>query len=138
MAYLGVEVNKLSATNSIHIPTTRKSDTELQSTGSLSDTHPSSLLSPTDNPHHPEGELSGIYFGILNIYQTIPQFLGTFISMIVFAIMEPGKSPELAQDAHPSEHHGTEGTNAIAICLVIGAWSTLGAAYATKRLKDLA
>ena len=83
------------------------------------------------------GELSGIYFGILNIYTTLPQFVGTFISMIVFAILEPGKSPELAHDADPSEHHGTDGPNAIAVCLFIGALSTLGAAYAIWRLKHL-
>ena len=57
--------------------------------------------------------------------------------MIVFAIMEPGKSPELAQDAHQSEHHEVGGTNAITICLGIGAASMLGAAYATKRLSEL-
>jgi solute carrier family 45 protein 1/2/4 len=57
--------------------------------------------------------------------------------MIVFSILEPGKSPELAHDADPSEHHGTDGPNAIAVCLFIGAISTVGAAFATKRLKDL-
>lgn len=63
--------------------------------------------------------------------------MATFISMTVFSILEPGKSPELAHDAHPSEHHGTDGPNAIAICLLIGAMSTVGAAYATKKLKEL-
>jgi solute carrier family 45 protein 1/2/4 len=83
------------------------------------------------------GELSGIYFGILNIYTTLPQFAGTFISLIVFSILEPGKSPELAHDADPEEQHGTEGVNAIAVCLFIGALSTLGAAYATRQLRYL-
>lgn len=83
------------------------------------------------------GELSGIYFGILNIYTTLPQFVGTFISTVVFSILEPGKSPELAHDADPEEHHGTDGYNAIAVCLFIGALSTLGAAYATRKLKYL-
>lgn len=82
------------------------------------------------------GELSGLYFGILNIYNTLPQFIGTFISLIVFSILEPGKSPELS-DADPSEHHSTDGPNAISVCLMIGAFSSLGAAYATKKLKDL-
>jgi len=57
--------------------------------------------------------------------------------MIVFAILEPGKSPELASEAHPDEHHGTDGVNAIAVCLFIGACSNLGAAYATGRLRKL-
>lgn len=83
------------------------------------------------------GELSGLYFGILNIYTTIPQFIATFISMIVFNVLEPGKSPELAHDADPSEHHSTDGPNAIAVCLFIGSLCTIGAAFATKRLRDL-
>lgn len=87
--------------------------------------------------HASTGELSGIYFGILNIYTTLPQFVGTFISMIVFAILEPGKSPELAKDSHPDEHHGTDGPNAIAVCLFIGALSNLGAAFATSKLRKL-
>lgn len=81
------------------------------------------------------GELSGIYLGILNVYTTLPQFVGTFISFIVFSILEPGKSPELAKDAHPDEHHSTDGLNGIGVCLFIGALSTIGAAYATQRLK---
>jgi solute carrier family 45 protein 1/2/4 len=107
--------------------------------------HPLHLLhtpsSPTSSSLRLEdsstGELSGLYFGILNIYTTLPQFVGTFISMIVFSILEPGKSPELAHHVDKSEHHGTEGPNAIAVCLFIGAVSTVGAAWATKKLKDL-
>lgn len=92
---------------------------------------------PVDDNAASTGELSGLYFGILNIYTTLPQFVATFISMLVFSILEPGKSPELAQDAHPSEHHSTDGPNAIAVCLLIGALSSVGASYATKKLKDL-
>lgn len=136
-AYLGIEVNRLSTT----LPSYRR----------LSVSSPIELSSPR-TPYTPTllrqdssletiatstGELSGLYFGILNIYTTLPQFVGTFISMVVFSILEPGKSPELAHDAHPSEHHGTDGPNAIAICLFIGAISTLGAAWATKKLRDL-
>jgi len=136
--FLGVEVNRLS--------TTENGDSYRR----LSNDENSIELSPPSSPallrleHGPgedavasTGELSGIYFGILNIYTTLPQFVGTFISMIVFAILEPGKSPELAHDADPEEHHGTDGPNAIAICLFIGAASTLGAAYATWNLKKL-
>jgi solute carrier family 45, member 1/2/4 len=94
-------------------------------------------LGPSALPPPSTGELSGVYFGILNIYTTIPQFISTFISTIVFAVLEPGKSPELATDAHPSEHHGTDGPNAIAVCLFIGAVSALGAAWATSRLRTM-
>ncbi|KAK1073827.1 hypothetical protein LTR48_009336, partial [Friedmanniomyces endolithicus] len=55
------------------------------------------------------GELSGVYLGILNIYTTLPQFVGTGISWLVFSILEPGKSLELATEAYPDEHHSKEG-----------------------------
>ena len=93
------------------------------------------------------GETAGIYLGILNVFSTLPQFVGTFISMVVFSILEPGKSPELHKP-----HEGTsveeaaleeerwkkaEGPNAIAVCLFIGALSALVAAYATLRLRAM-
>ena len=53
--------------------------------------------------------------------------------MIVFAIVEPGKSKELA-DGKPTEVR-KEGVNGIAVCLAIGALSSVGAAYATRKLK---
>ncbi|KAK8246552.1 sucrose transporter [Phyllosticta capitalensis] len=83
------------------------------------------------------GELSGVYLGILNLFTTIPQFIGTMISWAVFSMLEPGKSPELAKEAHPSEHHPKDGPNAIAVCLFIGALSTGVAAYATNWLRRL-
>ncbi|RFU32454.1 hypothetical protein B7463_g3880, partial [Scytalidium lignicola] len=129
--FLGIEVNRLSGT------TRRGSIDLMKSPSATSPRHLESGASSPTSPSSPSGQRSGIYFGILNIYTTLPQFVGTFISMIVFSILEPGKSPELAHDADPSEHHGTDGPNAIAVCLFIGALSTLGAAYATKKLKDL-
>lgn len=81
------------------------------------------------------GELSGIYFGILNIYTTIPQFIGTFISTIVFSALEPGQSPELAGEK-PKQADQT-GPNAIAVCLFIGAISTFIASFVTRRLRYL-
>ena len=92
-----------------------------------------------DDPHTAKpslgGEPSGVYFGILNIYTTIPQFIGTIISTIVFSILEPGKSPELAHGAHPDEHHTTDGPNGVAVCLFIGALSAIAAVFATRKLK---
>lgn len=81
-------------------------------------------------------DLSGVYLGILNLYTTIPQFIGTVISWAVFSILEPGKSPELAKHAHPDEHHGTDGPNAIAVCLFIGALAAVMAVRETRRLDD--
>lgn len=93
-----------------------------------------------DDPHAisksgPTGELTGVYFGILNIYTTIPQFIATIISTIVFRILEPGKSPELAHGAHPDEHHSTNGPNGVSVCLFIGAMSAVAAMFATRKLK---
>ena len=60
--------------------------------------------------------------------------------MIVFAIFEPGPHRELAgqEGEVVNEVVGTgegEGINAISVCLFIGALSSLGAAYATRRFK---
>ncbi|EHK17545.1 uncharacterized protein TRIVIDRAFT_43166 [Trichoderma virens Gv29-8] len=119
-AFLGIEVNKLSGAHdpSAGLPSSRSSSRPSTSSSSSS-----------------SGELSGIYFGILNIYTTLPQFIGTFISTIVFAILEPGKSPELHEDAVGQD--AGEGTNAIAVCLFIGAMSTLVAARMTQKLRKL-
>ncbi|KAK0761019.1 hypothetical protein N5P37_005961 [Trichoderma harzianum] len=123
-AFLGIEVNKLSGA---HDPTS-----VLPSSRSSSRSSTSSSSSSTS------GELSGIYFGILNIYTTLPQFIGTFISTIVFAILEPGKSPELHEAAEETASKDAgEGTNAIAVCLFIGAMSTLIAARMTQKLRKL-
>lgn len=137
-AFLGVEVNKLSGAGSSapHRRLSHDSNIELEEMNELSNT---SLLSP-DGPHSKpgtSGQLSGVYFGILNIYTTIPQFIGTILSTIIFSILEPGKSPELAHGAHPDEHHSTDGPNAISICLFIGACSAVVAIFATRRLRYL-
>ena len=42
---------------------------------------------------------------------------------------------KLAKDHHPDTHHSTDGPNAIAVCLFIGALAAIGAAYTTSRLK---
>ena len=81
------------------------------------------------------GELSGIYFGILNIYTTIPQFVGTIIASSVFAVLEPGKSRELAEESKAAPKQ--TGPNAIAVCLFIGAICSVMAYFATRRLRRL-
>lgn len=164
VTFLGVEVNKLSgsyshsssdhpipANGGTALPPYRRSsnDTAPPSLELLHLDHsPASLesgghtaptaTSPSSSPSTGStGELSGIYFGILNIYVTIPQFLSTLLSGAVFAVFEPGKSPELATEAHPSEHSDTSGPNAIAVCMFLGALSSLVAAWATTRLRGL-
>ncbi|KAI1162359.1 major facilitator superfamily domain-containing protein [Nemania serpens] len=128
-AFLGIEVNKLSSGEGD--PYRRLSSASVEM-ADMSSSH----LNP-DDPHASAGEPSGVYFGILNIYTTIPQFIGTIISTIVFSILEPGKSPELAHNAHPDEHHKTDGPNGVAVCLFIGALSAIAAVFATRRLKSM-
>lgn len=123
---MGIEINKLSS---------QTSHRRLSNSHELETLPSSNLLSQEESSG--SGELAGVYLGILNLYTTLPQFIGTFISWVVFSILEPGKSPELAKEAHPDEHHSTDGPNAIAVCLFIGAIAAAGASYATSRLKYL-
>ncbi|TEA15202.1 General alpha-glucoside permease [Colletotrichum sidae] len=145
-AFLGVEVNKLSGAREggggggggggAYRRLSTDSNIELPTLGQDQPLHLEHGPEDTSQPSSSTGELSGIYFGILNIYTTLPQFIGTFISTIVFSILEPGKSPELS-DAPQEEHHNTDGPNAIAVCLFIGAMSSVVAAFATRKLKHL-
>lgn len=139
--FLGIEVNRLSGATESTAPAYRRlsdaSDVEMSAIGDGNGPLHLRHEGGDDSGTSSNGELSGIYFGILNIYTTLPQFVGTFISTIVFAIFEPGKSPELAGDAPSEEHADTDGPNAISICLFIGAISTLGAAWATRKLRNL-
>lgn len=159
--FLGVEVNKMGSS----IPTShsrrRPSDAssiEMKSNGSSS--HPSSPSSPSSSSSSSSapsalhirqpsdldtsggantstGELSGIYFGILNIYTTLPQFVGTGISWVVFSILEPGKSPELSAGSGVADQGSKEGVSGIGVCLFIGALCSVMAAWATRRLKPV-
>ncbi|KAI8250007.1 General alpha-glucoside permease [Colletotrichum sp. SAR 10_98] len=140
-AFLGVEVNKLSGGGSsgggaAYRRLSDASNIELPTLGQDQPLHLEHGPDENTQPSSSTGELSGIYFGILNIYTTLPQFIGTFISSIVFSILEPGKSPELS-DAPEEEHQNTDGPNAIAVCLFIGAMCAIVAAFATRKLKHL-
>lgn len=92
--------------------------------------------------HHEEasatGELSGVYLGVLNVYTTLPQFVGTFISWIVFSILEPAKGEKQgAGDRNSWLSTDKDAPNAIAVCLFIGAGCAVVAAEATRRLKKI-
>jgi solute carrier family 45 protein 1/2/4 len=130
--FLGVEINKLNQPNGHSYGRLSRSSIELDSPAQLHLNH-----GLEEQSHGSTGASSGAYLGIMNLYTTIPQFVGTAISWVVFSILEPGKSPELAKDAHPDEHHSTDGPNAIAVCLFIGALSASVAALATRRLKRI-
>ncbi|KAH6622398.1 major facilitator superfamily domain-containing protein [Boeremia exigua] len=126
-AFLGVEINRLSSSPS-YVPLGRNS-IDLDA--------PTLHLGPPDAEAQSTGEGSGKYLGIMNVYTTLPQFVGTGISFVVFSVLEPGKSPELS-DAPAEEHHGTEGVNAISVCLFIGAVCAVVAAWTTVKLGRIA
>lgn len=93
---------------------------------------PSDNTQPTVNPEAGSDELAGVYLGILNVFACLPQFVGSFISFVVFSILEPGLSPEFTEgDVRPPR----VGINAIAVCMGIGGISTLVAAHYTLRFK---
>ncbi|CAI6333343.1 unnamed protein product [Periconia digitata] len=127
--FLGEEINRLSQSGPSYGHLTRSS-IELESPMQV---HNNGAEEASDST----GENSGKYLGILNVYTTLPQFVGTAISWVVFSLLEPGKSPELSKGSDPSEHHGTDGPNGIGVCLFIGAVCAGVAAVATRRLKHL-
>ena len=91
-----------------------------------------------------EGEstsLSGIYFGILNIYTTSAQFLASMMCFVLMRLLEIHKPETVAVvvetigDKQTRDVSRTDGSfSAISICFFVGAMSTLAAANATRRL----
>ena len=166
LAIMGEEINKLS-------PSTRRSPEDpaalemssLMSDDPLSHGHneAESSSSPTTIkiPHHhrrdldaaaanDDGGMAGIYLGIHNIFATVPQFLATFISMVVFSILEPGQSPELAAATADAAGGGSEAEASVAakegdvvmgrlsgtaVCLAIGAVFQVVAAAQSLRMR---
>lgn len=143
---MGIEINRLTAPN-----TMLANGSSHQRISNHENDFASPAPSPTflrlnhldkdmdDSADSSTGETAGIYLGILNLFTTLPQFVGTFISMIVFGLLEPGKSPELHKDpaleGNEVPEKPSDGPNAIAVCLFIGAMSAVVAAYATSRMK---
>jgi solute carrier family 45 protein 1/2/4 len=148
VTFLGVEVNKLSGASE---PTTGAAARRLSNDAPAAAVaatsiellhldHPTALEAGTATAaggNSSTGELSGIYFGILNIYVTIPQFLSTVMAGAVFAMLEPGKSPELAAEGEVVPPAEQTGPNAIAVCMFLGALSSLVSAWSTRKLKAL-
>ncbi|KAH9872722.1 hypothetical protein J1614_005116 [Plenodomus biglobosus] len=129
-AFLGVEINRLSSSPAHTYNRLGRSSIELEAPIPLSLTQG---LEESSTSTSSTGESSGKYLGIMNLYTTLPQFVGTGISWVVFSVLEPGKSPELSEA--PLEEKGrTDGPNAIAVCLFIGACSACVAVGATRRL----
>lgn len=127
-AFLGMEINRLSAPSHTYHGLARSS-LELEAS------RPLHLNPRLDEPAETSasGESSGKYLGIMNLYTTLPQFVGTGISWVVFSVLEPGKSPELSEASVRGKDR-PDGPNAIAVCLFIGACSACVAVGATRRL----
>lgn len=121
MTFMGVEVSRLGDANNttgvINRRTSDARDIELERLNG----------GPGSSPNNRQEGLSGIYLGILNLFTTLPQFVGTFMSAIVFWIFEPARTEGTAR----------AGYNSIAICLFIGACCVLVAAYRTLVLQSL-
>lgn len=138
-ALMGTEINKLSTTLPTSNAAYRRLSTDSVEMDPLSEDSPPRTLhlrhdSVDNDANGSTGELAGVYLGILNIFTTMPQFVGTGISTVVFAILEPGKSPELAHDSPKEEHHAKDGVSGIGVCLFIGAVCAGWAAWRCRRL----
>ena len=150
---MGEEINKLSPSPSTPAPYSRSSEDRAVEMSLMSDdplSTPDDVSSPTvksqQSDLNADDGMAGIYLGIHNIFATIPQFLATFISMIIFSILEPGQSPELAAgDAlalvadsdleQPSGKFPQSGLSGTAVCLAIGAVFQLVAAAQSLRMR---
>lgn len=118
--YMGQEIIRMSNPNGNPRRTPRRRESNL----------PIDLERPVAAEVAGGDSISGIYLGILNLFTTIPQFIGTFISMIVFSIFENGQG--LASSTGKGASGGVSG---ISVCLFIGALCAVAAAYATRRLQ---
>ena len=155
LAIMGEEINKLSPF--VSTPAAYPQNTEdravemsLMSDDQLSipEESPSPIVKSQQSDLDADDGMAGIYLGIHNIFATIPQFLATFISMIVFSILEPGQSPELTagEASSPSipattdveqstGKFATSGLSGTAVCLAIGAIFQLVAAAQSMRMR---
>ncbi|KAK9469238.1 hypothetical protein V1512DRAFT_268902 [Lipomyces arxii] len=75
-------------------------------------------------------EQAGIYLGLHNVSITLPQFVSTFISFIVFSLIDPGQSNELTGGDSVS------GVDSIGVTLRIGALTALASAYMANQLRQ--
>ncbi|KAA6410310.1 MAG: hypothetical protein FRX48_05731 [Lasallia pustulata] len=107
LAIMGEEINKLEPPPSESAYTRVGQDgpvevdrLSLDSTHLLAHTTPYAAIaaaaSEDADADNGTGDMAGVYLGIWNIFATVPQFIATFISMVAFSILEPGRSPELS------------------------------------------
>ncbi|KAK9484880.1 hypothetical protein V1527DRAFT_468433 [Lipomyces starkeyi] len=85
-----------------------------------------------DEESEESSEQAGIYLGLHNVSITIPQFVSTFMSFVIFSILDPGKSEELTGDG---EEQSRTGVDAIGVTLRLGGITALVSAYMAWKLR---
>ena len=80
----------------------------------------------------PTSHVVGEILGIMNVFVTLPQFIMSFVTGVVFEILEPGKSKELTE----GKPEGS-GVSAIAVAMMIGGIGSLVAGWLTMKLRRL-
>ncbi|KAK9360913.1 hypothetical protein V1504DRAFT_453638 [Lipomyces starkeyi] len=86
----------------------------------------------TDEESEESSEQAGIYLGLHNVSITIPQFVSTFMSFVIFSILDPGKSEELTGDG---DEQSRTGVDAIGVTLRLGGITALVSAYMAWKLR---
>ncbi|KAK9325373.1 hypothetical protein V1517DRAFT_254286 [Lipomyces orientalis] len=87
----------------------------------------------SDDESQESSEQAGIYLGLHNVSITVPQFVSTFVSFIIFSILDPGKSDELTGDGDSTDRTGV---NSIGVTLQLGGFTALVAAYMAWKLRQ--
>lgn len=84
------------------------------------------------------GEHSGVYLGLHNVAITVPQLVSTFVSFLVFSMLEPTQlddsSSDIANNDLPSSTKG-DGGFAIAATMQLGGITALLSAYFIIKLR---
>lgn len=128
MTFMGVEINRLGSSETMNGVQNRRSsnarDIELERLHAGEE--------EVDATSRREEGLSGIYLGILNLFTTLPQFVGTLITSIVFFLFDRSGS-----EGESGSQSKSDGGFSIGICLFIGALSVLVAAHRTLVLRSL-
>ncbi|KAK9333810.1 hypothetical protein V1520DRAFT_366453 [Lipomyces starkeyi] len=86
----------------------------------------------TNEESEESSEQAGIYLGLHNVSITIPQFVSTFMSFVIFSILDPGKSEELTGDG---DEQSRTGVDAIGVTLRLGGITALVSAYMAWKLR---
>lgn len=140
LAIMGEEISRLENPGNSYVSVSQNQADDSELDDSPTSQQCADTVTATTSHEDPQNlPTAGVYLGILNVFATIPQFIAMFIAMIVFSILEPGRSLALANDG--SENGDKDGraqalaVDGTAVCLVIGGVCSLVAAHRTFRLR---